>query len=60
MNLLDQLVTVMCNPILKDLAPYENGLMLIYFLLKLKDDHSSKFWIYLIGIDMEATCSEYY
>ena len=52
------LITIMCNPVLKDKAPSGNGLMLIIiFFLKLKDGHSFQFFIYLICIDLEATCS---
>ena len=59
-NLPDQFVTVICDPNLKKLSSIWEWIYVdYYFLLNLKESHSLNFWIYLIGIVLEASCSEY-
>ena len=60
MNLPDQFVIVICDLALKKLSSIWEWIDVdYYFLLKLKEGHSSNVWIYLIGIVLEATCLEY-
>ena len=59
MNLFNQLVIVICNPVMKCRAPSGNECVVLIFACRFQCCFKQKNWMYLIGIALLMRCSKY-